>query len=274
MDMLCELLDFMWKETDTTSNSSRVDMRITLTVEQLVEVRLSYLVCHIHFYQYQISPVSILFVLQILKSLDGSLDKKYKSSCLNEKLQKLFRRVPTSNKDEGSYKVALRLTKGPTNSCINFHTDGAYATSTSQIPLNSTSEYKGGQLCFFVNDHIQMVPRKAGSLVQHPPNVLHGVTSVTEGERKSLFIVDVNNGLGYGGVVTLTLDHIDSFLTEVSSGSDIDSSSSSEDGDSSEGDSSPEEEEGSPPQKKQKTDTDQNQNEEGESSFAITSPTV
>ena len=121
-----------------------------------------------------------------------------------------------------------------------------------------------------------MVPRKAGSLVQHPPDVLHGVTSVTEGERKSLFIVDINNGLGSGGVITLTLDHIDSFLTEVSSGSDIDSSSSSEseDGDSSEGDSSPEEEEGAPPQKKQKTDTDQHQNEEGESSPTITSPTV
>lgn len=120
-----------------------------------------------------------------------------------------------------------------------------------------------------------MIPRVAGSLVQHPPNILHGVTSVTEGERKSLFIVDVNNGLGSEGVVTLTLDHIDSFLTEVSSGSDIDSSSSSSSGDddSSEGDSSPEEE-GSPPKKKQKTDTGQNQNEEGESSFTITSPTV
>jgi len=226
-------------------------------------------------YLYQHLTSLFLFVLQILKSLDGSLDKKYKTTCLNEKLQQLFRRVPTSNKDEGSYKVALRMTKGPTNSCINFHVDGYYATSTSQIPLNSASEYKGGQLCFFVNDHLHMVPRKAGSLVQHPPNILHGVTSVTEGERKSLFIVDVSNGLGYGGVVKLTSDHIDSFLTEVSSGSDIDSSSSSsEDGDSSEGDSLPEEEEGSPPQKKQKTDTSHNQNEEGESSFTITSPTV
>lgn len=44
MNMLCELLDFMWKKTDTTSNSSRNDMRITLTVEQLVEVRLPCLV--------------------------------------------------------------------------------------------------------------------------------------------------------------------------------------------------------------------------------------
>ena len=181
------------------------------------------------------------------------------------------------------------MTKGPTNSCIDFHVDGGYATSTSQIPLNSTSEYKGGQLCFFVNDHLQMIPRVAGSLVQHPPNILHGVTSVTEGERKSLFIVDVNNGLGSGGVVTVTSDHIDSFLTEFSSdGSDIDSSSSSSENDSSgedesseggessdgsgsspaEGDDTQEEdgsEEESPPHKKQKT-ADDNQDAEGESS--------
>jgi len=71
---------------------------------------------------------------------------------------------------------------------------------------------------------------------------MHGVTSVTEGVRKSLFVIDDTNGLGEGGVVKLTPDHIDSFLTEVSSGSDIDSSSSSSssgEDDSSDGDSSP-----------------------------------
>ena len=264
MNVLCELLDFMWNETDTTSNSDRVDMRLTLTIEQLVE---------------------------ILATVDGSSDDKYKSTRLKQTLKWLYDAVPGSR---GDHKVALRMTKGPTNSCIDFHTDNGLshprASSTSQIPLNSTAEYKGGQLCFFVNDHLHMVPRKAGSLVQHPPSVLHGVTSVTEGERKSLFILDVTNGLGEGGVVKLTSDHIDSFLTEVSSGSDIDSSSSgsSEDGDSSgeedssegessdgsgsspaEGDDDQEEEDGSeeesPPQKKQKT-ADDNQDAEGESS--------
>ena len=223
-----------------------------------------------------------------MATVDGSLDDKYKSTRLKQTLKRLFDAVPNSR---GGHKVALRMTKGPTNSCIDFHTDNGIshdlASSTSQIPLNSTSEYKGGQLCFFVNDHLHMVPRKAGSLVQHPPNILHGVTSVTEGERKSLFILDVTNGLGEGGVVKLTSDHIDSFLTEISSGSDIDSSSSSSgDDDSSEGESSDgsgsspaegddaqEEEDGSeeesPPQKKQKT-TDDNQDAEDE----ITSPTV
>ena len=224
-----------------------------------------------------------------MATADGSLDDKYKSKRLKNKLKRIYDQVPDSS---GGHKVALRMTKGPTNSCINFHTDNGRhherVSSTSQIPLNSTSEYKGGQLCFFVNDHLHMVPRKAGSLVQHPPNILHGVTSVTEGERKSLFILDVTNGLGEGGVVKLTSDHIDSFLTEISSGSDIDSSSnSSGDGDSSaeedssggessdgsgsspaEGDDQEEEdgsEEESPPQKKQRT-ADDNRGAEGESS--------
>ena len=116
-----------------------------------------------------------------------------------------------------AHKIALRMTKGPTNSCIDFHCDGGYATSTSQIPLNPTSEYDGGSLCFFVNDLLHMVPRIPGSLVQHPPNVLHGVTSVTRGTRKSLFIVDKGNGLGEGGVVELTSDHVVSFLAQRAS---------------------------------------------------------
>ena len=113
-----------------------------------------------------------------------------------------------------SYKIALRMTRGPTNSCIDFHCDGGYATSTSQIPLNPPSEYEGGTLCFFVNDQLHNIPRPPGSLVQHPPRVLHGVTSVTEGTRKSLFIVDTMNGLGEKGVVNLTLDHVVSFLAQ------------------------------------------------------------
>ena len=106
------------------------------------------------------------------------------------------------------------MTKGPTNSCIESHCDGDYATSTSQIPLNSMSEYDGGIICFFVKDELYMVFRVPRSLVQHPPNVLHGVTSVTRGIRKSLFIVDKSNGLGEGGVIKLTSDHIIAFLAQ------------------------------------------------------------
>ncbi len=143
--------------------------------------------------------------------LDDSLDDEYKSTNITQEFRALFQEV--SEKTDGrSHKVALRMTRGPTNNCIDFHCDGGYATSTSQIPLNSPSEYRGGQLCFFVNDQLQFVPRPRGSLVQHPPSVLHGVTAVTDGTRKSLFIVDEKNGLGENGVVNLTSDDVVYFL--------------------------------------------------------------
>ena len=141
------------------------------------------------------------------------MDDKYKSTSLDDKFGELFDQVPGAHTDWG-HKIALRMTKGPTNSCINFHCDGGYASSTSQIPLNAASEYDGGTICFFMKDYLHMVPRVPGSLVQHPPSVLHGVTSVTRGTRKSLFIVDYPNGLGMKGVIDLTSDHIIAFLAQ------------------------------------------------------------
>jgi len=88
-------------------------------------------------------------------------------------------------------KFALRSTKGPLNNCIHFHVDGGYATKTIQIPLNDS--YKGGKLCFFVNDKIVVPSRIPGSMTCHNRDVLHGVTSVQEGIRNSFFLVDVSN---------------------------------------------------------------------------------
>ena len=140
------------------------------------------------------------------------MEDKYKSSNLLVKFQRLFQHVSNiGHNNSGEYKVALRATRGPTNSCIDFHCDGNYATSTSQIPLNPPTEYKGGQICFFVNDELKFIRRPRGSLVQHPPKILHGVTQVTEGTRKSLFIVDKSNGLGEDEVVILTDDDVTYF---------------------------------------------------------------
>jgi len=88
-------------------------------------------------------------------------------------------------------KFALRSTKGPLNNCIHFHVDGNYASRTIQIPLNDS--YKGGKLCFFVNDKIVVPSRIPGSMTCHNRDVLHGVTSVQEGIRNSFFLVDVSN---------------------------------------------------------------------------------
>jgi hypothetical protein len=109
------------------------------------------------------------------------------------------------------------MTRGPTYSCIDFHTDGSYATSTTQIALNNPSEFKGGSLCFFVNNSLHIIPRVRGSLVQHPPCVLHGVTSITEGTRKAFFILDNANGLGGEEVLQLTGHDVTAFAAHQKS---------------------------------------------------------
>ena len=75
-------------------------------------------------------------------------------------------------------------------------------TGTIQVALNDPAEYTGGRLCFFVmkkgdqpNDLV-VLERPAGSVCQHPRKVLHAVTSLITGTRKSLFTVHEANGLG------------------------------------------------------------------------------
>jgi hypothetical protein len=109
-------------------------------------------------------------------------------------------------------KFVLRSTKGPLNYCINFHVDGSYATKTIQIPLNDS--YKGGKLCFFVNDNVEVPQRIPGSLTCHNRDVLHGVTSVQEGIRNSFFIFDANNNDGLleqDNVITIQREIVESF---------------------------------------------------------------
>lgn len=156
-----------------------------------------------------ISQIKFLH-MQVLGQLDGEMDEPYKAKNIVQKLEVAFREVPNARVDA---KFALRMTKA-SNNCINFHYDGPYASSTSQIPLNCPDDYKGGNLCFFVNGQISFVPRKPGSLVQHPPKVLHGVTRVTEGTRKSFFIIDAIN-TGGEGVVNLSSDVVISFLVSL-----------------------------------------------------------
>ena len=114
--------------------------------------------------------------------------------------------------NSGSSVIALRMTKAPSNACINFHCDGEYATQTIQVAINGTDEYTGGRLCFFVKDQMHVLERPAGSVCSHPRNVLHAVTSLAEGIRKSLFVVNSSNGLGERGVVHVNETHVKEFL--------------------------------------------------------------
>jgi hypothetical protein len=93
-------------------------------------------------------------------------------------------------------KIALRMTRGPSNACINFHCDGSYVSRTVQIALNGTTDYEGGRLCFFqcpdakypLGNLIILDERPPGSICRHRKDVLHALTALTSGTRKSLVV--------------------------------------------------------------------------------------
>lgn len=174
---LSAFLDWMWSQVNP-ADSKRVDLR--MRIEDKYFVRL--LGAH------DIDPWPILKELRALFNIGSSSDNPRES------------------------KIAFRMTVAPSNACINFHCDGGYATSTVQVAINDSSEYAGGRLCFFVNDSLHVLDRPSGSSCQHPREVLHAVTALTRGTRKSLFVVDEFNGLGEGAVVNVKRKHVDSFL--------------------------------------------------------------
>ena len=111
------------------------------------------------------------------------------------------------DRNRSGCKFILRTTEGPLNYCIHFHIDGGYATKTIQIPLNDS--YKGGKLCFFIDDQIFIPPRIPGSMTVHEAKVLHGVTSVQEGIRNSFFVVDQTNNLE--GVIEIKRETVEAY---------------------------------------------------------------
>jgi serine/threonine protein kinase/ubiquitin len=202
LELLGQFLDFMWRETSSEQSESdkeRVDMRMSMSDK--------------------------LF-LQLFGGILASSTAKDALHRLHEMWRWENSSPPLSGK-EG--KIAMRMTRGPSNACINFHCDGQahdsknFATRTVQIALNDTTDYEGGRLCFFQCPDAQypegnliiLDERPAGSVCRHRRDVLHAVTALTSGTRKSLFVVDKTNGLGEGGVVHVKENHVHSFLMET-----------------------------------------------------------
>ena len=110
----------------------------------------------------------------------------------------------------GMVKIAFRRTEAPIAGCIGWHCDGGYARNTVQITLNDDTEYEGGRICFVVGKDAKLIvpSRPAGTLTEHRPDVLHGVTRLHRGVRYSLFVVDLMNGLGERDVHNLDEDEV------------------------------------------------------------------
>ena len=103
------------------------------------------------------------------------------------------------------------------------HCDGIYASQTVQIALYAESEYCGGKLCFFFRENLSTLEHPLGSMTRHEARVLHAVTSVRSGVRKSMFILDQNNGLGESrdAVIEVEESDIRTFLRTKESHSEI-----------------------------------------------------
>ncbi len=112
------------------------------------------------------------------------------------KLHEMWRWDKSSHPKKG--KIPLRMTHAPSNTWINFHGDGQYATCTVKIALNGTTDYEGGRLCFCQCPDVKypeanliiLEERPTGSVCRHLGDVLHVVTALTSGTLKSLFVVD------------------------------------------------------------------------------------
>lgn len=180
-----KFLDFMWSKNMENGETS-VDMKVVLPGDILVQLLLPFAARSSNQHVQHISPEEVLDRLtQVFDCND----------CIGR----------------GSLKIALRMTKGPTNACINFHQDGSYATYTMQLALNDPEEYEGGKLCYFVKNRLHALTRHAGSLVGHAPPTIHGVTALTGGVRKSLFLVNQSNGLGERDIINTTPGDVTAF---------------------------------------------------------------
>lgn len=73
--------------------------------------------------------------------------------------------------------------------CINFHLD--HSKRTMQVPLNGDDEYVGGRLVFATETGLLFPRRSAGSATIHDYRIVHGVTTMKQGTRYSLFFLRV-----------------------------------------------------------------------------------
>jgi hypothetical protein len=181
LDILSRFVEHVWRrQKNESQHQQRKDMRMVIPAESFV---------------------------YILERCVLPVDRRY-AETLVRTLQKLH-----TGRQNGSTKLAFRRTEGPTHACINFHCDGPYATSTVQIALNDENDYSGGRLVFYNSAKGLYIPRRLkGSMTRHRPNILHAVTPVLEGVRKSLFIVDRSNGLGEKGVYHIGEEDVNTFV--------------------------------------------------------------
>ena len=179
--LLCIFMEYMWQNAAFFDIVGQVEMQISLSEDQFLT----------------------------LMGAGGHANGRV----ILMKLQSLMEEVePTARgTSEFNAKLILQTTKGPSKTCIDFHSNGApYLSSCVEIALNE--EYQGGRHCFFVNNQVHVLKPAAGAVCQCPFRVLHGVSTVMAGSRKSLRLMEKTRNREGGILWVAQDDHLQGFL--------------------------------------------------------------
>jgi hypothetical protein len=158
-EWLCAFLDFMWAKTSDLRWLDRDNMLLSVS-DKIFQLLLS------------LADKKVGF--------DGDATKVWSA------LREAHEQIPGGTETP---MISLRMARGSSNSSRT-STFSCGDGCTTKIALNSQSEYKGGKLCFYLNGDVHVLDQLVGSMVQFPDTVLHGITQLTEGTQKSLWMVD------------------------------------------------------------------------------------
>ncbi len=89
------------------------------------------------------------------------------------------------------FHEALQLMHYGLNDLFNWHLDFGPGPSSGRklsltVQLSDPDDYEGGDLEFRINEKAVKAPRTKGTVVVFPSFIMHRVTPVTKGERKSI----------------------------------------------------------------------------------------
>ena len=140
-------------------------------------------------------------------NVSGIIDKSYRSSRINwieknDASYDIYKKLVTFVKDANKNMWNFRLNSftedlqyseysSETNGHYDWHLDiGENQSSTRKlsisIQLSDPEDYEGGELQFLTGRNIRIAPKSKGTMILFPSYMLHRITPVTKGVRKSL----------------------------------------------------------------------------------------
>jgi PKHD-type hydroxylase len=153
---------------------------------------------------------NIINISQKYDTKDGTVNNMVNTSYRNSKIKwlplndetefiykKIFNLVQIANKNMWNFNIALfkedlQLSEysDEYEGHYDWHMDFGENASTRKlsitIQLNDPEEYEGGELNFQIHRNIIKAPNKKGTVIVFPSFLLHKVSKVTKGTRRSL----------------------------------------------------------------------------------------